>query len=137
MSTVPPLTSVPLVQLRRVSHALAVVSLLGDQDASCHDPREEALDAAVAHGDVLLDLRWCDSIDAGAIGFLIAAPGVARASERRLALLIRPEDNPVKAAVERRRLGNIVPVHTNPRTAFESFRSRVALPSAKPRTSTP
>jgi anti-anti-sigma regulatory factor len=109
-------------KLELVSPVLAVLSLTGSRDPVDYDHLKQLLDEAAAHGDVLVDLTRCASLDATAIGALIAAHGAAMARGNRLALLISPEQNPVTAAVHATHLADIVAVHTSRRGVFASFR---------------
>src|SRR3954470_7731514 len=67
------------VTLDVLSPVLAQVSVQGTQVISCYDRLKNQLDAAAALGDVIVDLTRCESLDATAIGALIAAHGTAAA----------------------------------------------------------
>jgi len=110
------------VTLDVLSPVLALVSVQGNQDVSCYDRLKMQLDAAAALGDVIVDLTRCESLDATAIGALIAAHGTAAAHGHRLALLLEPGWSTVMRAVELTSLGAIVPVHTSRAAAFRSMR---------------
>jgi anti-anti-sigma factor len=108
----------PVVEL--VSPQLAVAALAGNVDLACYDIVEELLRHAPR--DVLIDLTRCDSIDSAGIGALIAARGAATARGHRLALLVRPDQHGVTAALRLSRVADILAVHTSRRAAFDSFR---------------
>jgi hypothetical protein len=110
----------PHATLDLLSPVLALVCVRGDHDVTCYDALKALLDEAAAHGDVIVDLTRCESLDATAMGALIAAHGAAAAHGHRLALLLAPGWSAVRRAVDLACLAAIVPVHTSRRAAFES-----------------
>jgi anti-anti-sigma factor len=90
---------------------IAVVSMRGEHDIGTAPAVSDALERAVAHSSVLVDLSDCGFIDSTVIGLLIRCAQEVERRAERFALVI-PPDQPVVARIAGlARLSDFLVVH--------------------------
>jgi anti-anti-sigma factor len=96
-----------------VSHdaGVAIVSMGGEHDIATAPAVSDALERAVAHSSVLVDLSECAFIDSTVIGLLIRCAHEVEHRDERFALVIPPDQPVVARAADLTRLAEFLAVH--------------------------
>src|SRR5436305_5454175 len=90
---------------------IAVVSMRGEHDIGTAPAVSDALERAVAHSSVLIDLSDCAFIDSTVIGLLIRCAQEVERRDERFALVIPPDQPVVARAAGLTRLAEFLAVH--------------------------
>jgi anti-anti-sigma factor len=109
------------VRAEILSPELAIVSLIGEHDIGGYDALRDALEAASASRNVLVDLARCSFIDSTVITLLLIAQRRLTAVEGRLELFIPHEQTAVTRLAAMTHLDDFIAVHTSRTLAYASF----------------
>jgi anti-anti-sigma factor len=110
----PPDRSLPgSVESGHYAPGLAFVRLRGEHDLFSEATLTSALDRAVEHSNVLVDLSECTFMDSTVITLLIRAAQAAEARGERLVLAIPPGQTAVARVAQIVHLGEFMPVYSS------------------------
>ncbi|MDX6538869.1 MAG: anti-sigma factor antagonist [Gaiellales bacterium] len=117
------LAAVPAVEVEFRLPGIAFVTLRGEHDLSSKHHLTEALTAASAKRDVLVDLSDCTFMDSSVIGALFRAHQSLAEDGGRLELVIPESATTVKRVADATLLAAMLPIHETRRAAIARIRT--------------
>jgi anti-anti-sigma factor len=113
----------PVVQVEFKPPGVAIVTLRGEHDLSTRQRLTEALAAASARPNVLVNLSECTFIDSSIVHALLMAGTSLRARDGRLELVIPPKARVVRRVAELTPLASTLPIHETRSAAVAGLRT--------------
>jgi anti-anti-sigma factor len=124
----PPFPRVPrpgTVESGHYAPGLAFVRFHGEHDLSTEAALGSALDHAVAHSNVLVDLSDCTFMDSTVIAWLIRAARTVQGRGELLVLALPPDQRAVARVAGMAHLSEIMPIYNSHDEALASLQQAI------------